>query len=234
MKDTNTGRLNDIAALGVLWRSYGVPLLLDCVSSFGGEEIDFERGNLAACTATANKYLPGVPGVSFVLARRSALQTRQSGATSVYLDLLRHYAEQEKGSSPFTPAVHACYALLEALRELAEAGGWQRRHAHYAALSRQVFTGLRAQGVEPLLNLSRPSSPVLTAYRVPAGYDYTSLHVYLKAAGFVIYAGQGQFQPEIFRIAVMGALDSSDVEWLLAACQDFWRAARAGRAEAGG
>src|SRR5207248_5771843 len=128
----------------------------------------------------------------FVLARRVALESRRSGATSVYLDLFRHYAEQRKGSSPFTQSVHACYALAEALRELADGGGWRSRHKSYAALSRQVFEGLRAQGIEPLLNSAAPSSSVLTAYRVPAGYDYASLHDFLKAAGFVIYAGQGQ------------------------------------------
>jgi 2-aminoethylphosphonate-pyruvate transaminase len=224
--ETTTGRLNDIPALGALCRRYRVPLLLDCVSSFGGEEIDFEHWNLEACAGTANKCLHGVPGISFVLARESALQTHQSGATSVYLDLFRHYAEQQKTSSPFTPAIHVCYALAEALRELADAGGWQHRRTHYAALSRQVFDGLRAQGVKPLLNLTSPSAAVLTAYRVPAGCAYASLHDFLKAAGFVIYAGQGKFSQEIFRIAVMGALDSADVERLLSACQQFWDSAR--------
>jgi 2-aminoethylphosphonate-pyruvate transaminase len=224
--ETTTGRLNDIPALGTLCRRYRVPLLLDCVSSFGGEEIDFEHWNLEACAGTANKCLHGVPGISFVLARESALQTRQSGATSVYLDLLHHYAEQQKNSSPFTPAIHVSYALAEALRELADTGGWQSRHAHYTALARQVFNGLRAQGVEPLLNLKAPSSSVLTAYQVPPGYAYASLHDFLKAAGFVIYAGQGKFNQEIFRIAVMGALDSTEVERLLSAFQQFWCTAR--------
>src|SRR5437773_630933 len=39
--ETTTGRLNDIEALGALCRQYGKALLLDAVSSFGGEEIDF-------------------------------------------------------------------------------------------------------------------------------------------------------------------------------------------------
>jgi 2-aminoethylphosphonate-pyruvate transaminase len=35
--ETTTGRLNDIEALGALCRKYGKALLLDAVSSFGGE-----------------------------------------------------------------------------------------------------------------------------------------------------------------------------------------------------
>jgi 2-aminoethylphosphonate-pyruvate transaminase len=221
--ETTTGRLNDLAKLGGICSSYDVPLLLDCVSSFGGEEIDFENWNIQACASTANKCLHGAPGMSFVLVRRSALQSGQSGATSVYLDLFRHYAEQRKSSSAFTQSVHICYALLEALKELEDSGGWRSRNARFAALSRQVFNGLRAQGVEPLLKISAPSSAVMTAYRIPQGYAYSSLHDFLKAAGFVIYAGQGQFSQEIFRIAVMGALDYRDMDDLLDAFQSFWK-----------
>ncbi len=213
--ETTTGRLNDLAALGALCRRFDKPLLLDAVSSFGAEELDFVGWNVVACAATANKCLHGVPGVSFVLAREDALAA-ESGATSVYLDLFRYHAEQRKGSTPFTMPVQVCFALAEALRELADAGGWRGRRAHYAALSQQVFDGLRAQGVAPLLDLAAPSSSALTAYRVPAGLDYASLHATLKAAGFVIYAGQGRFQSEIFRVAVMGDLDATDIERLLA------------------
>jgi 2-aminoethylphosphonate-pyruvate transaminase len=160
--------------------------------------------------------------VSFVLARKSALETRRSGATSLYLDLFRHYAEQRNGSTPFTMPPHICYALAEALRELENDGGWRGRRARYAALSLRVFEGLREQGVAPLLDITRPSSSVLTAYRIPAGYDYASLHDFLKAAGFIIYAGQGRFKEEICRIAVMGAIDSADVTRLLARFRQFW------------
>ncbi len=221
--ETTTGRLNDIARLGAICSHYDVPLLLDCVSSFGAEEIDFENWNLQACAATANKCLHGVPGMSFVLARRKVLDADQSGATSVYLDLFRQYAEQRKGSSAFTQSVQVCYALLEALAELQDAGGWRGRYTRYAALSQKVFNGLRAQGVAPLLDITAPSSSVMTAYRVPNGYHYSSLHDFLKASGFVIYSGQGQFSEEIFRIAVMGALDFWDVDELLSTFGRFWR-----------
>lgn len=222
--ETTTGRLNDLPALGALCRGHGVPLLLDAVSSFGGEEIDFAAWNLAACAATANKCLHGVPGISFVLARKSALESGVSGATSLYLDLFHQYEEQQKGSASFTQAVHACYALAEALRELEDSGGWRARHAHYRALSTQAFDGLRAQGVAPLLEIERPSSAILTAYRLPAGQAYRELHDSLKADGFVIYAGQGGLGREIFRIAVMGDLGSADIDRLLAACHRHWQA----------
>ena len=223
--ETTTGRLNDVAGLGALCRRFDAALLLDAVSSFGGETIAFDEWGLEACAATANKCLHGAPGASFVLARRTALETRASGATTLYLDLHRYHAEQRRGSSPFTPPVHVCHALAEALREMEDEGGWSRRHARYRALSEHVFGGLRAQGVSPLLPIDSPSSAVLTAYRMPEGLAYGGFHDFLKQEGFVIYAGQGRLSGDVFRIAVMGELDAQDMDRLLAACRRYWREA---------
>ena len=119
--ETTTGRLNDLGALGTLCRAHGTSLLIDGVSSFGAEAIDFTDGSLAAVAATANKCLHGVPGASFVIVRRGALE--QAASRAFYLDLGRLARLQDQRGTPFTPAVHAYYALVEALREYAEAGG---------------------------------------------------------------------------------------------------------------
>lgn len=211
--ETTTGRLNDLAGLGALCRRTGTPLLLDSVSSFGGEDIRFEDWNLLACAATANKCLHGVPGVSFVVARRSALEA-PGHSPCLYLDLQNYYREQERNSSPFTQAVQACYALREALLELAEAGGWTARRQLYRQRTAQLVEGLAALGIRPFLSEGR--SAILGSYVLPQGVTYPELHDRLKAAGFVIYAGQGGLSSEMFRLAVMGDLTPGDLADLLA------------------
>jgi 2-aminoethylphosphonate-pyruvate transaminase len=57
---------------------------------------------------------------------------------------------------------------------------------------------------------------MLTSFHVPPGVTYDALHDALKAAGFVIYAGQGQLQGRVFRVAVMGDLAASDVDRVVA------------------
>ncbi|MEP7270911.1 MAG: hypothetical protein ABI882_05375, partial [Acidobacteriota bacterium] len=122
----------------------------------------------------------------------------------------------------FTPAVSVYFALNEALEELTDAGGWRARRAHYRDLTRRVFDGLRSQGIEPLLDISQPASSLLTAYRIPGGADYSSLHDSLKQAGFVIYAGQGKLAGEMFRIATMGAITVKDIDRLLKSFGEYW------------
>lgn len=209
--ETTTGRLNDLQALDALCRARDVRLLVDGVSSFGAEAIDF-GGSIAAVAATANKCLHGVPGASFVIVRRSALE--QAASRTYYLDLGRLARLQDQRNTPFTPSVHAYYALVEALRELAQEGGWRARHARYAALAERARAGLEALGM-PALWPSDQSSVVLRAYRLPAGLSYAQLHDGLKERGFVIYAGQGGLSAELFRISTMGNIQMDDIERLL-------------------
>ncbi|HDR9156686.1 TPA: 2-aminoethylphosphonate aminotransferase [Burkholderia vietnamiensis] len=210
--ETTTGRLNDLGAIADVCRARGVRMLVDGVSSFGAEAIDFGGGVIDAVAATANKCLHGVPGAAFVIVRRSALT--KAASRTYYLDLGRLAKLQDQRNTPFTPSVHAYYALVEALREFDEAGGWRARHARYEALADQVQAGLAARGMALVLPEGE-SSVVLRAYRLPQGVAYEELHDGLKARGFVIYAGQGGLSKELFRISTMGAIEAADVERLL-------------------
>ncbi|WP_321909474.1 2-aminoethylphosphonate aminotransferase [Burkholderia cepacia] len=210
--ETTTGRLNDLGAIAGVCRARGVKMLVDGVSSFGAEAIDFAGGDIDAVAATANKCLHGVPGAAFVIVRRSALA--KAASRTYYLDLGRLAKLQDQRNTPFTPSVHAYYALVEALREFDEAGGWRARHAHYKALADQAQAGLAARGM-PLVLPEGESSVVLRAYRLPQGVTYETLHDGLKARGFVIYAGQGGLSKELFRISTMGAIQATDVDRLL-------------------
>jgi 2-aminoethylphosphonate-pyruvate transaminase len=198
--ETTTGRLNDLSALGDLCRARGIGLLSDCVSSFGAEE------------GTSNKCLHGVPGVSFVIARRTALA--RAARRTYYLDLGRLARLQDERGTPFTPAVQACYGLVEALREFADEGGRSARHGRYAALAERVRSGLAESGIAGAIP-ARESSVVLRAYRLPPLVTYTMLHDALKAEGFVIYAGQSHLTATLFRISTMGDVSSGDIDRLL-------------------
>jgi 2-aminoethylphosphonate-pyruvate transaminase len=210
--ETTTGRLNDLKPVMKLCRERGMGLLVDGVSSFGAEDIDFSEECLHAVAATANKCLHGVPGASFVLARRTALA--KAASRTYYLDLGRLARMQDQRNTPFTPAVHAYYALVEALREFADEGGRTARYRSYAALAEQVRGGLGDLGINPVIPAEQ-SSVVLRSYHLPPGTPYSKLHDELKANGFVIYAGQGDLSKMLFRISTMGAVTSADMNRLL-------------------
>jgi 2-aminoethylphosphonate-pyruvate transaminase len=226
--ETTTGRLNDLVGLERLCRERGLRLLVDAVSSFGAEPIDFRHGGIVAAAATANKCLHGVPGVAFVVVRRDALP--HAACRSYYLDLSRLALLQDRRDTPFTPSVPAYYALVEALTELEDYGGWVRRHEKYHRHARRLANALASLGIHALIP-DRESSVVLRAYRLPPGMSYVQLHDRLKADGFVIYAGQGALAPDIFRISVMGDLHESDLDRLALAFQRALQSLRAAHPE---
>jgi 2-aminoethylphosphonate-pyruvate transaminase len=218
--ETTTGRLTDLPALLAVCRSQVVQLLVDGVSSFGAEAIDFAHPSLDAVAATANKCLHGVPGASFVITRRKALD--QAAARTFYLDLARLGQLQEQRGTPFTPSVQVYYALVEALREYEDQGGRAARYARYAGFAEQVRAGLGRLGM-PLVIPAEHSSVVLRAYALPAGVTYATLHDALKAQGFVIYAGQGDLSKTLFRISTMGNLTTADLERLIGCFAELLR-----------
>ena len=59
--ETTTGRLNDVAAIAEIGHTRGLRILVDAVSSFGAEKLEFEKWGITACAATANKCLHGAP-----------------------------------------------------------------------------------------------------------------------------------------------------------------------------
>ena len=215
--ETTTGRLNDLNALGELCRARDLSLLLDSVSSFGAEQLNTAGWNIAAIAGTANKCLHGVPGLAFVIARHSlwAEPSRQVG--SVYLDLFAYHTGQHgDGFSPFTQSVQVAFALREALAELSETGGWQARQQIYRQRAQVIYEELTSLKIGKLLK-NKETSCVLRSYYLPKNKSYAELHDELKAAGFVIYGGQGQYSDEVFRIANMGEIEMQDLEALCAA-----------------
>ena len=208
--ETTTGLLNPVGEIAQAAERQGRRVLVDAMSSLFGEPLDVNAGALDFVTASANKCLQGVPGISFVLARRGALEALERQAPrSVYLDLYNHWATQEKDNTPFTPAVQVLCAMEQALVEL-EAEGVARRIERYAENARVLRAGMRRLGFEILVPEGARSN-ILTTFRLLPGLAYDPLHDAMKRRGYIIYAGQGDIRTYAFRVSNMGTLTPTDM-----------------------
>jgi len=212
--ETTTGLLNPLEAVSGLARKYKKKLFIDCISSLAGDAIDFSACPIDFAIGTANKCIQGLPGVAFILFRKKDLcRLKNIPARSLYFNLMETHRAQESGDTLFTPAVQIHYALDEALDELMEetVAGRIQRYKKAADLFRKGFSEIGLQFLIP----EGHRSNCLTALRLPEGVDYSDLHAQLKSQGFVIYAGQGNLQNKIFRIANMGDLKTEDIQTCL-------------------
>ncbi len=219
--ETTTGLINPVHNIGEITNKYKRTFLVDSISGLGGEEIDLVNDNVDICIGSANKCVQGLPGLSFVIIKKVEVnRLRNIPARSVYFNLISQLDEQEKrGECPFTPSVHTFFAFDEALDELLEEGVSNRitRYRKASGFLRKEFKTLCLEFLLPDELLSN----TITALYLPKNMKYTKLHDSLKEKGFVIYAGQGQLNAKIFRIANMGELSIQELEVFIKNLKDI-------------
>lgn len=203
--ETTTGLLNPAKEIAEVVDSQNRVFIVDAISALAGETIDIAGSHMYMVAGTAGKCIQGFPGVSFVLVRKGFLERmRNYPKRSWYLHLTHYVDDQGRATVPFTPAVQVYYAFDEALSELLEEGVVNRilRFKKMATLIRERMAKI---GIKPVLTPEKQSNTI-TAFHLPDGLSYVTLHDKLKAQGYVIYAGQGSLENKIFRVANMGAL----------------------------
>ncbi|MBI4571622.1 MAG: 2-aminoethylphosphonate--pyruvate transaminase [Chloroflexi bacterium] len=216
--ETTTGLLNPIEEIGRAVREQGRSYIVDAMSSFGAIPIDFAACGIDYLVSSANKCIEGVPGFSFVFARREALLASEGNARSFSLDLLGQWRGFEKnGQFRFTPPTHVILAFDQALRELEAEGGIAGRGARYRANHAVLIEGMRALGFRPYL---RPEvqSYIITAFHYPPSprFDFERFYRGLSDRGMIIYPGKLTEVP-CFRIGTIGRLFEPEIRRLLGA-----------------
>ena len=216
--ETTTGILNPIDEIARIVKAGDREFILDAMSSFGGVPLDLSKLEIDYLISSPNKCLEGVPGFSFVLARRKALEATKCRARSLSLDLLAQWEGLEwNGQFRFTPPTHALLAFARALEELREEGGVSARAARYLANHETLRSGMRRLGFVEYLPAERQSN-IIIAFRYPdvPNFQFKDFYRRLRARGFVIYPGK-LTRGDCFRIGTIGRIDEEDMGDLVAA-----------------
>src|SRR6202035_1797845 len=94
--ETTSGIGNPIEEVGALAAKYRKGYLIDSMSAFGALPLDAPAINVDAIAASSNKCIEGVPGLGFVICRKTALLATEGNATTLTLDLLDQWRVLEK------------------------------------------------------------------------------------------------------------------------------------------
>lgn len=210
--ETATGRLNPLQEIARCAKQNGALILADTVSSIVGEPIDIAGWELDAVIGSGNKCIRGIPGVAFVIASQAFRAAANQQLTPHYSNLALHAQSQSAGEFPFTPPLHAMFALREALAETLDEGV-AIRQAHYRALMERTLAGLHSLNIQTLLTPDALGH-TLVACHLPDGWSYDALHDPLKRAGYCIYAAQGALKTSAFRLGLIGHFGMDAVDGL--------------------
>ena len=218
--ETTTGILNPIDEIAAAVRDNGCKLIVDAMSSFGGVPLDLAILQPDYLISSANKCLEGVPGFSFVIARRAALEETAGSARTISLDLHAQWQGlEENGQFRFTPPTHALLAFAQALKEFRDEGGVAARAERFRANRAALLAGMQRLGFREYLAAERQSN-VITSFHYPKdrGFDFAEFYRRLAERGFVIYPGKVS-RADCFRVGTIGKISVHDVNALVAAIE---------------
>jgi len=224
--ETTTGMLNPVKQIGDIVKKYGKEYIVDAMSSFGGIPLDAADIGADYIVSSANKCIQGVPGFGFVIALQEAIRKTKGQARSLSLDLYDQWEtmEQHHGKWRFTSPTHTVRAFFQALLELEQEGGIEKRHARYRENHEVLLNGMISLGFKPLLP-EKYQSPIITSFLSPGHPDYhfNNFDHKLKEQGFVIYPGKVT-QSDTFRIGNIGEVYPQDMHRLIAAVESamYW------------
>lgn len=219
--ETSAGIKNPAEEVGRLVRKHDALLLMDGITSIGGDEVEADRWGVDVAFVGSQKCLAAPAGLSAISVSKRAWD-RLSEKRPYYLDLAayRKSAASNPMETPYTPAVPLFLALQEALR-IVEKEGLPARIERHRRLSRAIREAASAWGLSlfPTLDDRHTYSNTVTAIRYPPAVKDSELRGRVKKMGIEIAGGQDSLKGKIFRIGSMGAVSAPEILATLAAVE---------------
>ncbi|WP_436207077.1 2-aminoethylphosphonate--pyruvate transaminase [Caballeronia sp. LjRoot31] len=210
--ETSAGLLNPLDDIAALCKQHGKSLIVDAMSSFGALPIDVSKGGIDAVISASGKCLEGVPGMGFVIVRRTLLEASVGNSRSLALDLHDQYTYMMKTTQwRFTPPTHVVAALRAALDQFIAEGGQPARGARYRRNCAALIEGMAALGFKPFLDAA-VQAPVIVTFHAPhdPAYDFKRFYEAVRDTGYVLYPGK-LTEVETFRVGCIGAIDTNEM-----------------------
>lgn len=214
--ETSTGVLNPLPEIAAAANEFGVPIIVDAVSSLGGIPLPVDEWGIDVCVSVVNKCLGCPAGLAPVSVSQRAWEQmdREGGrAHGWYLNLRvwRDYAINW-GSwhpTPTTMPTNVVLALLTSLRRIQETG-LEAYYATYVHAAGTVRKRLKQLGFQMFTDEAN-TSPLITAMRGLPGMDIAEFRRYLVDEWqIMISGGLDELQGQIFRIGHIGKAASTE------------------------
>lgn len=216
MHETSTGVLYGMRLISDYCRKNNLLLIVDCISSFLCDEFDMAALGADVMITGSQKALACPPGVSvIVLSPRALERVARNDPKCMYFDLKGALKDQERGQTPFTPAVGTLLQINARLKEIKAAGGVAVEIAKAKSMAQYFRSKIAALPLEIVSeSLSNAVTPLRPTNRMSA-YD-----IFLKLKdehGIWVCPNGGELKDKVFRVGHMGNLTLKDYDRLVVA-----------------
>lgn len=216
LHETSTGQLYDIKMLSAFCRENNMYLVVDGISAYGADEINFEKHGIDVLIVSSQKALALSPGLSIIAVSKKIYENKvmMISSGSLYLDFKSHINNLRRGQTPFTPAVGILLELHERLEQIRKTGILQMQQEMHdlAVYFREL---LQKKGFSiPEYPLSNALTPVMLYPYAKKMYDCLK-----EDYDLVVTPSGGEMSDELIRIGHLGCMRKEDYKTLLSAME---------------
>ena len=220
--ETSTGVHYDMRLISEYCKKHNLLLIVDNISSFLCDEFNMSELGADVMITGSQKALACPPGVSVIILSPKALdRVAKNNPKCMYFDLKDALKNQERGQTPFTPAVQILLQINARLKSIDAAGGI----ASEVARSRTLAEGFRSKIKElPLEIVSESLSNAVMPLQPTNGMSAYDIFLKLKDEYEIwVCPNGGDLKDKVFRVGHMGCLGKSDYDKLLAALKEIMK-----------
>ena len=219
MHETSTGVLYAMPLISEFCRKNNLLLVVDCISSFLCDEFNMTEFGADVMITGSQKALACPPGVSvIVLSPRALERVAKNDPKCMYFDLKDALANQERGQTPFTPAVGTLLQINARLKEIDAAGGVAVEVKRANGLAEYFRSRIKDL---PLEIVSESLSNAVTPLHPTNGMSAYDIFLKLKDEhGIWICPNGGELKDKVFRVGHMGCLTEVDYDMLVSTLKE--------------
>ena len=220
--ETTSGILNDIQSVARVVKEMGKVFIVDAMSSFAGVDIPVGDWGIDFLVSSANKCIQGVPGFTFIIAKKDLLIASAGNARSLSLDLYDQWKTMDvDGKWRFTSPTHVVLAFAQAMKELEKEGGIEARSRRYYENNHLLIRKMEEMGIHSYVD-KEYQGPIITTFFYPENchFTFSQMYEYIKERGYAIYPGK-LTEGETFRIGNIGEIYPEDIEKVCGIIKDF-------------
>lgn len=214
--ETSTTQLYDLDMISAFCKENNLFLVVDAISSFGADSLNFSESGIGALIVSSQKALSLAPGLSIVLVESDCYESRVIGHESgtMYFDFKDAVENGKRGQTPFTPAIPVILQLKDILERIEADGGISSWVKRTEVLAKDFRSRLES------LPISLPEFPMSNAVTLIIFDDADAREVNRRLEeeyGFVLNPCGGERASRMSRVAHIGNHTIEDNEALVSA-----------------
>lgn len=219
--ETSTGVHYDMELVSDFCKRNGCFLIVDAISTFLADPFDMKSLDAGIMITGSQKALACPPGIAVMVLAPSALKRiEKTKCCCQYLDLNLALKNQERGQTPWTPAVGVLRQINVRLKEIDAAGGTESEIARTAHLANYFRNKIKEHNL-PFKIISESLSNAVTPLHPTTQSAYEIFFKTKDEYGMWICPNGGNLKDTIFRVGHIGCLTEADYDQLIDAFLDM-------------